>query len=38
LLGVDPAPVKIITAMKKEMQKNYNLVQKLEKEIRAIAG
>jgi glucose/mannose-6-phosphate isomerase len=38
LLGVDPAPVKIITAMKKEMQKNYNLVQKLEKEISAIAG
>ncbi|HML02481.1 MAG TPA: bifunctional phosphoglucose/phosphomannose isomerase [Candidatus Bathyarchaeia archaeon] len=38
LLGVDPAPVKIITAMKKEMQKNYNLVQKLEEEISAIAG
>jgi glucose/mannose-6-phosphate isomerase len=38
LLGVDPAPVKIITAMKREMQKNYNLVQKLEKEIGAIAG
>jgi glucose/mannose-6-phosphate isomerase len=38
LLSVDPAPVKIITAMKKEMQRNYNLVQKLEKEISAIAG
>jgi glucose/mannose-6-phosphate isomerase len=38
LLGVDPAPVKIITVMKKEMQKNYNLVQKLEKEVDALAG
>jgi len=38
LLGVDPAPVKIIAAMKHEMQKNYNLVQKLEQEISAIAG
>jgi glucose/mannose-6-phosphate isomerase len=38
LLGVDPAPVKIITAMKKEMQKNYDLVEKLEKEVNALAG
>jgi glucose/mannose-6-phosphate isomerase len=33
LLDVDPAPVEIITAMKKEMQKNYNVVGRLEKEI-----
>jgi glucose/mannose-6-phosphate isomerase len=36
LLGVDPAPVKIITAMKKEMQKNYNIVGRLEEEIEAL--
>lgn len=36
LLGVDPAPVEIITAMKKEMQKNYNVVGRLEKEIDAL--
>lgn len=36
LLGVDPAPVKIITSMKKEMQKNYNVVGKLTKEIEAL--
>lgn len=38
LLGVDPAPVDIITAMKKEMQRNYNLVEKLEKEVNALIG
>jgi glucose/mannose-6-phosphate isomerase len=38
LLGVDPAPVEIITAMKREMQRNYNVVQKLEKEVSALAG
>lgn len=37
LLGVDPAPVKIITAMKKEMQKNYNVVGKLMQRIEALA-
>jgi glucose/mannose-6-phosphate isomerase len=36
LLGVDPAPVKIITAMKKELQKDYNVVGRLEKEIDAL--
>jgi hypothetical protein len=36
LLGVDPAPVKIITAMKKEMQKNYNIVGRLQAEIEAL--
>jgi glucose/mannose-6-phosphate isomerase len=36
LLGVDPAPVKIITAMKKEMQKNYNVVGWLQEEIDAL--
>jgi glucose/mannose-6-phosphate isomerase len=36
LLGVDPAPVKIITAMKKELQKDYNIVGRLEKEIDAL--
>jgi glucose/mannose-6-phosphate isomerase len=36
LLGVDPAPVRIITAMKKEMQKNYNIVSKLQEEIDAL--
>jgi glucose/mannose-6-phosphate isomerase len=36
LLGVDPAPVKIITAMKKEMQKNYNIVGRLQEEIDAL--
>lgn len=38
LLGVDPAPVDIITAMKKEMQRNYNLVEKLEKEVSELIG
>ena len=33
LLGVDPAPVKIITAMKKEMRKNYDIVESLREEI-----
>jgi glucose/mannose-6-phosphate isomerase len=36
LLGVDPAPVKIITAMKKEMQRNYNIVGRLQEEIDAL--
>jgi len=36
LLGVDPAPVKIITAMKKEMQKDYNIVERLEEKIEAL--
>jgi glucose/mannose-6-phosphate isomerase len=36
LLGVDPAPVKIITAMKKEMQRNYNVVGRLQEEIDAL--
>jgi len=36
LLNVDPSPVKIITAMKKEMQKNYNIVGMLEEEINAL--
>lgn len=38
LLGVNPSPVNIITKMKKEMQKNYNLVEKLKKEIDALVG
>jgi glucose/mannose-6-phosphate isomerase len=38
LLGVDPAPVKIITAMKREMQRNYNIVERLEKEINTLVG
>lgn len=38
LLGVDPAPVKIITAMKKEMQRNYSLVERLEKEVSELIG
>jgi glucose/mannose-6-phosphate isomerase len=36
LLGVDPAPVKIITAMKKEMQRNYNIVGRLQEEINTL--
>jgi glucose/mannose-6-phosphate isomerase len=33
LLGVDPAPVKIITALKKELQKNYNIVGTMQEKI-----
>jgi len=33
LLGVDPSPVKIIAAMKNEMRRNYNIVERLEKEF-----
>jgi glucose/mannose-6-phosphate isomerase len=36
LLGVDPAPVKIITALKKQLQKDYNVVGRLEQEIDAL--
>jgi len=36
LLGVDPAPVKIITALKKELQKNYNIVGTLQEKIDAL--
>jgi len=36
LLGVDPAPVRIITDMKKEMRKNYDVVGRLQKEIEAL--
>jgi glucose/mannose-6-phosphate isomerase len=38
LLGVDPSPVKIITAMKKELQRDYDLAEKLEQEIIALVG
>lgn len=36
LLGVDPAPVNIITAMKTEMRKNYDIVGKLAERIDAL--
>lgn len=36
LIGVDPAPVKIITAMKKEMQQNYNVVGKLADKVETL--
>jgi glucose/mannose-6-phosphate isomerase len=38
LLGIDPSPVRIITEMKREMQSNYNLVERLEKEANALVG
>jgi glucose/mannose-6-phosphate isomerase len=38
LFGVDPSPVKIITSMKQEMQRNYNLAERLKKEVDALVG
>lgn len=38
LLGVDPSPVKIITTMKQEMQRNYNFSERLEKEVNALVN
>jgi glucose/mannose-6-phosphate isomerase len=38
LLGVDPSPVKIITAMKNEMKKQYDTVEKLRKELDMLVG
>jgi glucose/mannose-6-phosphate isomerase len=38
LLGVDPAPVKTITALKKRLQKNYNIVGRLQEKIDALTS
>jgi len=38
LLGVDPSPVNIITAMKNEMKRKYDIVKKLEKKLNALVG
>jgi glucose/mannose-6-phosphate isomerase len=38
LLGVDPSPVKIITAMKNKMKKQYDIVKKLGKELDMLVG
>jgi len=38
LLGVDPSPVKIITAMKNEMKRKFDIVERLKKELNTLVG
>lgn len=38
LLGVDPSPVEIITAMKNEMKRKFDIVERLKKELNTLVG
>ncbi|MBX5327067.1 MAG: bifunctional phosphoglucose/phosphomannose isomerase [Candidatus Bathyarchaeia archaeon] len=38
MLGVDPSPVKIITAMKNEMKRKFDIVERLKKELNTLTG
>lgn len=38
LLGVDPSPVEIITALKNEMKRKFDMVERLKKELNMLVG